>query len=72
VTLQRDDSLVPALTPPDRAWRVLGPDGVFRGGVVAGSGRAWSAGRVMPSRTRPIAPVGGVVTSRRAAVELLR
>jgi len=44
-------SAVPALQAPDRAYVVMDAAGRVRG-VVAGSGRAWYAGPVSPSRTR--------------------
>jgi len=65
----RDDALVPALTAPDRAYRILDERGRLLG-VVAGHGSLWAAGRIMPSRTRPILPVTQGET-RKAAAELL-
>ena len=50
--LTRNDAVVPALTAPDRAWEVWDAAGHLRG-VVAGSGRSWTAGRIGPTRARP-------------------
>ena len=48
----RNDAAVAALTPPDHAYEVRdGRDRLL--GMVAGSGRAWTAGRIGPTRSRP-------------------
>lgn len=52
LTYTRADHLVAALTPPDHAYAVKDAAGALVA-VVAGSGRSWTAGRVMPSRTYP-------------------
>ena len=64
----RNDAIVPALVPPDRAYEIR--EGGRLMGVVAGHGSLWAAGRVMPSRSRPILPVTQGET-RKAAAELL-
>ena len=66
---QRDDTITPAIQPPDRGYRVIDERGHLRC-VVAGSGRTWAAGWVGPSRSRRVIP-GTVAESRAAAVRRL-
>jgi hypothetical protein len=66
--LVRNDAAVPVLLPPDKAYEVHKGEHVV--GVVAGSGKVWAAGRIMPSRDRPIASIV-LEASRQAAVEKL-
>ena len=67
--LVRNDAVVPVLTAPDRAWEVWDAAGHLRG-VVAGSGRSWTAGRIGPTRARPFVGMVNAAT-RAAAVERL-
>jgi hypothetical protein len=64
-------TLVPSLLPSESVWRAEGHTlpGLV---VVAGSGRSWTAGRVMPSRVHPFGVRMGYGTSRDEAVEGLR
>ena len=68
LTFRRDDS-VGAVLPPDRGYWVLDANGNVRG-VVAGSGRAWWAGPVSPSRTKRL-PWTVCAETRIAAAERL-
>lgn len=67
----RDDAIVPALQSPDRAYRILDERDRLLG-VVAGSGTNWAAGRIMPSRSRPIVPLTVAATRREAARRLVQ
>lgn len=67
----RDDAIVPALAAPDRAYRIEDERGRLLG-VVAGHGAFWAAGRVHPSRMRPILPVTQAETRKRAAELLVK
>ena len=66
---QRDDTITPAIQPPDRGYRVIDAAGRLRC-VVAGSGANWAAGWVGPTRSRPVIP-GTVAETRSAAVDRL-
>jgi hypothetical protein len=67
--LVRNDAAVPALQPPDRGWEIRDERDRLLG-LVAGSGRSWSSGRIGPTRSRPIVPVAWAPT-RKAAVDRL-
>ena len=63
-TLVRNDAAVPALPPGDHAYEVRDERDRLLG-MVAGSGRSWTAARIGPTRARPF--VACVFAETRAA-----